>query len=177
MPLSHAAFAHALRVRLATEAGDVAEARAALAALVHTDARAAADAVFAVAATFPQEDVSDVADAARALAQGRSAVGGTAAVRAATTGGARLAVLPNPVGRASGDRARVAFEVAEAGAVSVVVFDALGRQIAVVADGHHAVGPHTAALPLADLPPGVYVVRMVAPGNPEQTVRRFSVVR
>lgn len=177
VPLSHAAFGHALRVRLAVEAGDVAGARAALAVLVRTDARAAADAVFAVAAAFPEEDVADAADAARALAQGRSAVGAAAAARTADADGARLAVVPNPAGRMSGERARVAFEMAEAGLVSVMVFDALGRQVAVVAEGLHAAGPHTVALPLADLPAGVYVLRMVTAGHPEQIVRRFSVAR
>ncbi len=68
------------------------------------------------------------------------------------------APYPNP---ASG-RATVAYELAEAGPVRVAVYDALGREVTVVADGpRRRAGTHV-ALDASRLPAGVYVVRMTA---------------
>ena len=66
-----------------------------------------------------------------------------------------LSVAPNPSARG----AQVAYEVPEVGPVTVSVFDALGRRVAVLADGAHAAGEHDARLP--QLAPGAYVVRIV----------------
>ena len=93
------------------------------------------------------------------------------ATSAETEGGLDLAVRtwPNP----STGRATVAFGLAEGGAVRVSVVDALGREVAVVAEGAFAPGRHEAAV--SDLAAGVYVVR-VASAEGVRTAR-FTVAR
>ena len=84
--------------------------------------------------------------------------------------GVRLeAPSPNP----STGRARVPFVLDAAATVRLTVLDALGREVAVLAEGALAAGAHEASLPA--LAPGVYHVRLVAGG--EATVRRAVVVR
>ncbi|WP_420456272.1 NF038122 family metalloprotease [Rubrivirga sp.] len=80
-------------------------------------------------------------------------------------------VDPNPVGPAG----RVRFALAEAADVSVAVFDALGRRVAVLADAPMAAGAHELPFPSATLAPGVYVVRIVA--GDERAARTVTVVR
>ncbi len=72
-----------------------------------------------------------------------------------TLGRLCVSVRPNP----AGGRVEVVLNVAEAGAVRVVVVDALGREVAVVLDG--AVSASETAVPVetGSWPPGVYVVR------------------
>ena len=97
----------------------------------------------------------------------------THAVRLAVAAPAELALgapYPNP----SRSGATVPFEVPEAGSATVSVFDALGREVAVVFEGEVAPGAHEARVP-AGLPAGVYVVRLLA--GPEGLVRRLTVVR
>lgn len=67
-------------------------------------------------------------------------------------------VGPNPV-RTS---AVVAFDVPEASAVAVVVYDLLGREVARLAGGEVGAGTHRARFDASALSPGVYVVRMRA---------------
>lgn len=78
-----------------------------------------------------------------------------------------LAVWPNP----TASRATVSLARAS-GTVRVAVYDALGREVAQLHDG-----PVTAdaSWPLADLSPGVYVIR--ATGSEGVWVRSFTVVR
>ena len=73
---------------------------------------------------------------------------------------------PNP---ATG-QARVAFGLTEAGDARVAVYDALGREVAALADGPFGAGRHEVAFEAAALPAGVYVVR-VATGAGVQTTR------
>jgi hypothetical protein len=82
-----------------------------------------------------------------------------------------VSVWPNP----SRGAARVAFGLAEAADVRVSVYDALGREVAVVARGPHSPGRHAASLGGLALPAGAYVVR-VASGAGVQTAR-LTVVR
>lgn len=49
----------------------------------------------------------------------------------------------------------------------IVVYDMLGREVAVVVDKEHRAGRHTAVFPVAGLSSGVYVVRMTAAGGSE----------
>ena len=81
------------------------------------------------------------------------------ATSAEDEGGVDLAVRawPNP----SSGRATVAFGLAAGGAARVSVYDALGREVAVLAEGALPAGRHEAAVP--DLPAGVYVVRVAVP--------------
>jgi hypothetical protein len=67
---------------------------------------------------------------------------------------------PNP----SAGQATLRYEVARAGPVRVAVYDALGREVAVLVDGKQPAGRHEAALDGRALPSGVYLVRMTAEG-------------
>ena len=82
-----------------------------------------------------------------------------------------LVAAPNP---ASG-RATVAFGVAAPADVRVSVYDALGREVAVLAEGSYGIGRHDLALEAGSLPSGVYVVRAVV--GAETRTTRVTVVR
>jgi hypothetical protein len=88
---------------------------------------------------------------AEAFGQATSAEDGAEAALSVT-------VWPNP----SAGRARVAFGLAEAGPLHVAVYDVLGREVAVLAEGLHGPGRHTAALDAGALAPGAYVVRVAS---------------
>ncbi|MDT7858170.1 zinc-dependent metalloprotease [Rubrivirga sp. S365] len=68
------------------------------------------------------------------------------------------AVGPNPVAGS----ATVSFDVPEASAVAVVVYDVLGREVARVVDGEVGAGTHRVQFDASALSPGVYVVHMRA---------------
>lgn len=78
-----------------------------------------------------------------------------------------VAVFPNP----SASRATVTLEVAETRAVRVELLDALGRRVAVLADGPLAPGPHAIEVDTAGLPAGVYMVRLGGQAIPLTVVR------
>lgn len=80
---------------------------------------------------------------------------------------AALAVGPNPV-RGS---ARVAFRTAQAGLARLAVYDALGREVAVLVDEVRAAGPHAAAWDASGAAPGVYLLRLTLDGVPLATAR------
>ncbi len=82
-----------------------------------------------------------------------------------------LAVAPNPVRGAA--TARVTLK--EAGTVRVALYDVLGREVSVVAQGTFAAGTTSVALATDTLPAGVYVLRVDAAGASATT--RISVVR
>lgn len=75
-------------------------------------------------------------------------------------------VYPNPT--RSG--ATVRFSLETAGPVRAALYDVLGREVAVVAEGTFAAGPHTIALDSARLPVGAYLLRVEA-GEAVQTLR------
>ena len=76
-------------------------------------------------------------------------------------------VAPNPASRS----ARVTLTTPAAGDVHVAVYDALGREVAVIADGAAAAGPQTYELDARALAAGVYVVRArTADGVAAQTL-------
>ena len=85
--------------------------------------------------------------------------------------GPAFAVGPNPV-RGAGT---VAFRLEAEAEVRVAVYDVLGREVAVLADGTYAAGRHQATLDAGALPAGAYVVRLVAGG--EAHAARVTVVR
>jgi hypothetical protein len=82
-----------------------------------------------------------------------------------------LAVAPNP----TAGRAQVAFELGAPADVRVAVYDALGREVAVLAEGARGAGLHRAAVEGGALPAGLYVVRVVAAGRARTA--RLTVVR
>ncbi|HEX8297693.1 MAG TPA: T9SS type A sorting domain-containing protein [Rubricoccaceae bacterium] len=79
------------------------------------------------------------------------------------------AATPNP---ASAQTA-LTFELDEAQAVRLAVYDVLGREVAVVTDGARSAGVHTATVDTRALPSGVYVARLTA--GAQSVLRRFTV--
>ena len=92
--------------------------------------------------------------------------GGAAALRAAQT----LTAFPNPVA----DAATFAFSVTEATEATLVIYDALGREVARPVDGT-VEGAVEAQFDAAALPAGLYVARLVAGDRVETT--QLSVIR
>ena len=82
-----------------------------------------------------------------------------------------LAVGPNPT---RGD-ATVRFALDRAQRARLALYDVLGREVAVVAEGAFAAGEATAAVPTAGLPAGVYVLRLQ--GEAGAVAQTLSVVR
>jgi len=82
-----------------------------------------------------------------------------------------LAVAPNPVRGAA--TARVT--LTEAGTARLALYDILGREVSVVAQGAFAAGTTPVAVATDALPAGVYVLRLDAAGASATT--RISVVR
>ena len=82
-----------------------------------------------------------------------------------------LAVGPNPT---RGD-ATVRFTLGRAQRARIALYDVLGREVAVVAEGAFAAGEASAVAPTAGLPAGVYVLRLQ--GEAGAVARTLSVVR
>ena len=82
-----------------------------------------------------------------------------------------LAVGPNP----TRGGAAVTFALDAEADVRLAVYDVLGREVAVLAEGTYPAGPHRMALDAGALPAGAYVVRLVAGGVAETA--RVTVVR
>ncbi len=82
-----------------------------------------------------------------------------------------LSVSPNPFRGA----ATVMISLGSPSPVEAVVYDVLGRTVAVLADGHFEAGRHAVVFDGAQLPAGTYVVRLVAGG--EVLTRRVTVLR
>ena len=79
-------------------------------------------------------------------------------------------LAPNPVTGA----ATFSFELAEAASVRLAIYDAAGRKVATVAEGHYAAGVHDVPF-RAELAPGVYVYRLEAGG--EAAARKMVVAK
>ena len=80
-------------------------------------------------------------------------------------------VYPNPLAT----RARVPYELPEAAHARIAVYDALGREVAVLVDGETAAGWYEAPLDALRLVPGLYHVRLSV--GPFVGTTRFTVVR
>ncbi len=98
------------------------------------------------------------------LFAGASSVGATAADLS-------LAAWPNP----TASRATLSFALAEVGPVRLAVYDVLGREVAVLAEGVQGAGEHEVSLDASALPAGVYLVRLVAGGAVH--TQRLTLVR
>ena len=94
-----------------------------------------------------------------------------AALRDEAGVGPALAVGPNPV-RGAG---AVTFRLDAEADVRVSVYDVLGREVGVLADGTYGAGAHRAPFDASAFPAGAYVVRLVAGG--EAHTARVTVVR
>lgn len=80
-------------------------------------------------------------------------------------------VSPNPFSA----QTTLTFTLSEAASVRVAVYDALGREAAVLIDETREAGEHAVLLDASALPAGVYVVRMTT--GAETAARRVTVVR
>jgi len=78
---------------------------------------------------------------------------------------------PNPVSATT----RIDFAVPTAGPVALEVFDAVGRRVAVLAEGPHAPGTYTVTFDTGTLPSGVYLYRLTTPDG--ALTRRMAVLR
>ena len=114
---------------------------------------------------------TDAERAAFAAALAQIAGGATADDDGAEAAEVTVRAWPNPVSGAG----RVSFGLAQAGEARVTLHDALGRRVAVLADGAYSAGRHTATLEAGALPAGVYVVRVAAGATVETA--RLTVVR
>ena len=86
-----------------------------------------------------------------------------------------LSVHPNP----SRGSATVTLVLRAPLEVEAVLYDVLGRRVAVVASGTFAAGRHALTLDASHLPSGVYVVYVTAEGSglASVAVRRFTLTR
>jgi hypothetical protein len=82
------------------------------------------------------------------------------------------AVYPNPIYR---EAVTVVFEAAEGTDARIEVIDVLGRTVAVLADGPVAAGRSELSFATADLPSGVYFVRLTTDETTQ--TRKLTVVR
>lgn len=80
-------------------------------------------------------------------------------------------ITPNP-STGSGS-AKVRFSLAEPQSARMVLLDAAGRELRVVADGTFEAGHHAYALPTAQLRPGFYSLRLTT--GAQQFVRKWLV--
>ncbi len=88
-------------------------------------------------------------------------------------GGVDLAVVaaPNPISSTG----TVSFGLAEPGAATVELYDALGRRVALVSEGAYGQGRHYVDVSVAGLPTGLYIARVTADGTVRTAV--MTVVR
>ncbi|GAB5534290.1 MAG: hypothetical protein Rubg2KO_05390 [Rubricoccaceae bacterium] len=86
-----------------------------------------------------------------------SPAGGTSSTGSPSNALSLSPPAPNP---AQGT-VELAFELATTRSVRLAVYDVLGREVALVADGARAAGRHAMSLDTRGLEPGVYVVRLV----------------
>lgn len=77
--------------------------------------------------------------------------------------------FPNPFT----DRTTIRYELSEAMAARLAVYDALGREVAVLVDAEQPPGTYEVTFEGADLSPGTYVVRFEAAGEE----RSFTIVK
>lgn len=84
-------------------------------------------------------------------------------------------VLETPIPNPATGMTTLRYQLAEAGSIRLSVLDALGREVALVVDGVHRPGEHSARVPADALAPGIYVVRLQASGAVRST--RLTVVR
>jgi hypothetical protein len=132
--------------------------RTARGALVDARAAPSAGAVHLVA----EAGSAEAATALAAAALDHLAVTAPPLAFAGTTAALTAPVAaPNPAAGATTLR----FALPEAGEAEVALYDALGRRVAVLADGWREAGTHEIAFETGGLAPGVYLVRLVSGGQ------------
>ncbi len=160
---------HMVEAHVAASTGDYAGAAALVEAVAAEADEAEAEPLLALAVVYAER-------AGETGARGdEQAARGSAPVEAATRGetgtipdSPALAVYPNPFGRKAG----VEVSVAAASEVRVVVYDVLGRTVAVLHEGPVEAGTRRFTLGGAGLPAGLYLVRaeISGPGGDVQAL-------
>ena len=134
-----------------------------------------ADYAAAAVRLFDVYDAADPAAFAPAEADG-AALLAAPAVAAVAVGGADVFALETAAPNPATTSTRIAFSLAEAGPARLSVYDVLGREVAVLADGAALdAGRHEAELDASALASGTYVVRLAAGGD--ALVRQMTVAR
>lgn len=166
--LGHRARGLSLLVEAAVGAHDASAAVSSLTDLAEIDEDGAADLALSVAVAFP--------DAPITLGRGTPNSGENSSVGKATPGASSLTLAagPNP----SSGTVRVSLTLAESSEATVSVFDALGRQVALLHEGA-AIGTVEAMFDGRTFPAGVYVVRAVvhSAGGASVLTRTVTVAR
>ena len=93
-----------------------------------------------------------------------------------TAGGAsvrlpEVVALHGPVPNPSSGRTALRYDLPEAAPVRIALYDALGREVAVLVDEEQPAGTHAVAFDAAALPSGVYLARMTTGAGASQTQR------
>ena len=105
---------------------------------------------------------------------GVAGAGGTASAQAgAPVAFALEGAHPNPFGAAT----TIRFGLPEAAEIRLAVYDALGREVAVLVDGSLEAGYHEAAFDGSALPSGTYLVRLVAASSHRVATERVTLLR
>ena len=107
----------------------------------------------------------------QALLEALARLFGTAGEQEAEGLALTLQASPNPLSNVG----MVSFGLEQPGNVVISLYDALGRHVALLAEGRYGPGRHTVGVDASSLPPGVYVVRMSA-GDTARTAA-LTVVR
>jgi hypothetical protein len=84
-------------------------------------------------------------------------------------------VLHAPAPNPSGGVTSLRYELREVGRVRLAVYDALGREVAMLVDAERPAGAHEATFHAGRLSPGVYVLRLVAGGA--SVARSIAILR
>src|SRR5690606_23019616 len=120
-------------------------------------------------------EASALTEEAEAVAAAVTAPCSTEAAPIAPALTAEALALPGAYPNPSTGRTTITYDVPKAAAVRLAVYDALGREVAVLVDGEVEAGRHEASLDAATLAPGVYLVRLSA--GAFTATRRVTVVR
>lgn len=114
------------------------------------------------------------------LANGTSLVEETVRLQASAPAEFRfVGAYPNPLSARTGGTATVAYELPRAADVEVVVYDVLGRQVAVLLDERQAPGRQAATWEAQDVSSGTYVWRLTVEGEEQSHVEQgqLTVIR
>ena len=152
-------------------------------ALEADEIMAAQTALATMEAVFPDEVLTEAARAyfvlmagedalpARAAATPIFAASSSSASASTNAGGfALLPAYPNPFN----PQTQVRYEVMDAANVHLVVFDMLGREIAVLVDGRVDTGLHTASFDGSQLASGIYLLKATVRPETESVVQTYT---
>jgi hypothetical protein len=172
----HAQYGLGLAVRVAVAEEDETGALAALSALASSfpEAEELPGLAALVLGAFPDAQVEGALNGRPPASARTSEASSAASPESALL--ALGAVQPNP----TVSSALILFELAEEAMVEAVLYDALGRRVAVLAAGRYGAGLHTVAFDGSALPAGAYVVHITAQsseGRPAVAVRRITITR